>query len=94
MKDFWIKTQLKIGLWQVKIKRNVKKYKWILIAIGILVLVGIATAAILHNYYNDNNYFYIDCDGNRGTAYKCMVVDQGLVCERHNGAVMVQQYWR
>jgi len=26
MKDFWIKTQLKIGLWQVKIKRNVKKY--------------------------------------------------------------------
>lgn len=91
MKDLWIKTQLKIGLWQVKIKRDVKKYRWVFIVIGILVLIGIAAAA-LHSYYSDSNYFYVDYNGNRGTAYKCMILDEGLACERHNGVVMVQQY--
>jgi len=59
----------------------------------VILVVGALTAAAAL-YYRDDNYFYVDLDGNEGTAQHCKVIQEGLVCERDHGAVMVKQYYK
>lgn len=94
-KPLWL-TKVELYIRIFILNKIMPKWKIIVASAVALLLLVIAAGAGISAYNETHRYYYIDMDGNRGTAYKCEAYEQiGLICDKeYNGKIMVRQYWR